>query len=161
MPSNSKLLPFRSNIPYLAEYCFNTVDEEFPSRAKENNGGIIIAGNNYGQGSSREHAALAPLYLGVKAVIAKSFARIHKANLINNGIIPMEFEAEVDYDKINLLDELQIIDIQSALINGKVIVKNLTNSTFFNAYINLTEKEIDVIKAGGRLNYVKIKNSKN
>ena len=157
MPSNSKLLPFRSNIPYLAEYCFNTVDEEFPSRAKENNGGIIIAGNNYGQGSSREHAALAPLYLGVKAVIAKSFARIHKANLINNGIIPMEFEAEVDYDKINLLDELQIIDIQSALINGKVIVKNLTNSTFFNAYINLTEKEIDVIKAGGRLNYVKIK----
>ena len=161
MPSNSKLLPFRSNIPYLAEYCFNTVDEEFPSRAKENNGGIIIAGNNYGQGSSREHAALAPLYLGVRAVIAKSFARIHKANLINNGIIPMEFEAEVDYDKINLLDELQIIDIQSALINGKVIVKNLTNSTFFNAYINLTEKEIDVIKAGGRLNYVKIKNSKN
>ena len=161
MPSNSKLLPFRSNIPYLAEYCFNTVDTEFPSRAKENNGGIIIAGNNYGQGSSREHAALAPLYLGVKAVIAKSFARIHKANLINNGIIPMEFEAEVDYDKINLLDELQIIDIQSALINGKVIVKNLTNSTFFNAYINLTEKEIDVIKAGGRLNYVKIKNSKN
>ena len=157
MPSNSKLLPFRSNIPYLAEYCFNTVDAEFPSRAKENNGGIIIAGNNYGQGSSREHAALAPLYLGVKAVIAKSFARIHKANLINNGIIPMEFEAEVDYDKINLLDELQIIDIQSALINGKVIVKNLTNSTFFNAYINLTEKEIDVIKAGGRLNYVKIK----
>ena len=157
MPSNSKLLPFRSNIPYLAEYCFNTVDEEFPKRAKENNGGIIIAGNNYGQGSSREHAALAPLYLGVKAVIAKSFARIHKANLINNGIIPMEFEAEVDYDKINLLDELEIIDIQSALVNGKAIVKNLTNSTFFNAYINLTEKEIEVIKAGGRLNYVKIK----
>ena len=157
MPSNSKLLPFRSNIPYLAQYCFNTVDEDFPNRAKENNGGIIIAGNNYGQGSSREHAALAPLYLGVKAVIAKSFARIHKANLINNGIVPMEFEAEVDYDKINLLDELEIIDIQSALINGKVVVKNLTNNTFFNAYINLTEKEIDVIKAGGRLNYVRIK----
>lgn len=157
MPSNSKLLPFRSNIPYLAEYCFNTVDEEFPKRAKENNGGIIVAGNNYGQGSSREHAALAPLYLGVKAVITKSFARIHKANLINNGIIPMEFEAEVDYNKIGLLDELAVTDIQSALINGKAIIKNITNGSFFNVYINLTEKEIEVIKAGGRLNYVKIK----
>lgn len=155
MPSNSKLLPFRSNIPYLAEYCFNTVDEEFPKRAKENNGGIIVAGNNYGQGSSREHAALAPLYLGVKAVIAKSFARIHKANLINNGIIPMEFEAEIDYDKIGLLDELVIEDIKSALVNGKTIVKNLTNGSLFNVYINLTEKEIDVIKAGGRLNSVR------
>lgn len=155
MPSNSKLLPFRSNIPYLAEYCFNTVDEEFPRRAKENNGGIIVAGNNYGQGSSREHAALAPLYLGVKAVIAKSFARIHKANLINNGIIPMEFEAEVDYDKIGLLDELVIEDIKSALVNGKTIVKNLTNGSLFNVYINLTEKEINVIKAGGRLNSVR------
>lgn len=155
MPSNSKLLPFRSNIPYLAEYCFNTVDEEFPRRAKENNGGIIVAGNNYGQGSSREHAALAPLYLGVKAVIAKSFARIHKANLINNGIIPMEFEAEVDYDKIGLLDELVIEDIKSALVNGKTIVKNLTNGSLFNVYINLTEKEINVIKSGGRLNSVR------
>jgi aconitate hydratase len=155
MPSNSKLLPFRSNIPYLAEYCFNTVDEEFPRRAKENNGGIIVAGNNYGQGSSREHAALAPLYLGIKAVIAKSFARIHKANLINNGIIPMEFEAEVDYDKIGLLDELVIEDIKSALVNGKTIVKNLTNGSLFNVYINLTEKEINVIKSGGRLNSVR------
>lgn len=155
MPSNSKLLPFRSNIPYLAEYCFNTVDEEFPKRAKENNGGIIVAGNNYGQGSSREHAALAPLYLGVKAVLAKSFARIHKANLINNGIIPMEFEAEVDYDKIGLLDELVIEDIKSALVNGKTIVKNLTNGSLFNVYINLTEKEINVIKSGGRLNSVR------
>ena len=152
-----KLLPYRSNIPYLAEYCFNTVDEDFPKRAKENNGGIIIAGNNYGQGSSREHAALAPLYLGVRAVIAKSFARIHKANLINNGIVPMEFEAEVDYDKVGLLDQLEITDIQAALVNGKATVKNLTQGTFFNAYINLSEKEIEVVKAGGRLNYVKIR----
>lgn len=156
MPSSSKLLPFRSNIPYLSDYCFNTIDEEFPRRAKENNGGIIVAGNNYGQGSSREHAALVPLYLGVKAVIAKSFARIHKANLINNGIIPMEFEAEVDYDKVGLLDELLVSDIKGALINGKARIKNITNGTSFNVYINLTEKEIDVIKAGGRLNYVKI-----
>ncbi|MGG7214369.1 aconitate hydratase [Clostridium nigeriense] len=157
MPSNSKLLPFRSNIPYLAEYCFNTVDEDFPKRAKEKNGGIIVAGNNYGQGSSREHAALVPLYLGVKAVIAKSFARIHKANLINNGIIPMEFEAEVDYDNIGLLDELVVTDIKSALVNGKTIIKNVTKGSLFNVYINLTEKEIEVIKAGGRLSYVKIK----
>ena len=115
MPSNSKLLPFRSNIPYLAEFCFNTVDTEFPKRAKEFNGGFIIAGGNYGQGSSREHAALAPLYLGVKAVIAKSFARIHKANLINNGIIPMEFKNEADYDNIDLIDDLKMENIQTAL----------------------------------------------
>lgn len=101
MPSNAKLLPFRSNIPYLANYCFNTVDTEFPQRAKDNNGGFIVGGDNYGQGSSREHAALAPLYLGVKGVIVKSFARIHKANLINSGIIPMEFCDEKDYENID------------------------------------------------------------
>jgi aconitate hydratase len=155
MPSNSKLLPFRSNIPYLAEFCFNTVDTEFPTRAKENNGGFIIAGGNYGQGSSREHAALAPLYLGVRAVIAKSFARIHKANLINNGIIPIDFKNEADYDSINLLDELKMEGIQNALETGVVTVKNLTQGTEFEAVVELTEKEIEVIRAGGRLNYVK------
>lgn len=155
MPSNSKLLPFRSNIPYLADFCFNTVDTEFPTRAKENNGGFIIAGNNYGQGSSREHAALAPLYLGVKAVIAKSFARIHKANLINNGIIPMEFENEANYDELNNLDELVMGDIQNSLDNGVVKIKNVTKGTEFNALIQLTEKEIEVVRFGGRLNYVK------
>lgn len=155
MPSNSKLLPFRSNIPYLAEYCFNTVDAEFPKRAKEFNGGFIIAGGNYGQGSSREHAALAPLYLGVKAVIAKSFARIHKANLINNGIVPMEFKNEADYDKIELTDDLKMEDIQAALESGIVKVKNLTKGIEFDATVDLTEKEIAVIKEGGRLNYVK------
>lgn len=155
MPSNSKLLPFRSNIPYLAEYCFNTVDAEFPKRAKEFNGGFIIAGGNYGQGSSREHAALAPLYLGVKAVIAKSFARIHKANLINNGIVPMEFKNEADYDKIELTDDLKMEDIQVALESGIVKVKNLTKGIEFDATVDLTEKEIAVIKEGGRLNYVK------
>ena len=158
MPSNSKLLPFRSNIPYLAEYCFNTVDTEFPNRAKEYNGGFIIAGGNYGQGSSREHAALAPLYLGVKAVIAKSFARIHKANLINNGIVPMEFKNEADYDKINLVDDLKMEDIKAALESGVVKVKNLTKGTEFEATVDLTEKEIAVIKEGGRLNYVKANN---
>lgn len=156
MPSNSKLLPFRSNIPYLSDFCFNTVDTEFPKRAKEFNGGFIIAGNNYGQGSSREHAALAPLYLGVKAVIAKSFARIHKANLINNGIIPMEFKNEEDYNNISLIDNLEIKHIKQALQSGEVIVSNLTKKEDYIVKIDLTEKEKEVIKAGGRLNYVKV-----
>ncbi|MFR4996433.1 MAG: aconitate hydratase [Clostridium paraputrificum] len=155
MPSNAKLLPFRSNIPYLSEFCFNTVDTEFPKRAKEYNGGFIIAGDNYGQGSSREHAALAPLYLGVKAVIAKSFARIHKANLINNGIIPMEFKEERDYDNIDLVDDLVIDNIKHSLEVGTIKVKNVTKGTEFEVTVNLTEKEIDVINVGGRLNYVK------
>ena len=158
MPSNSKLLPFRSNIPYLSDFCFNTVDTEFPKRAKEFNGGFIIAGHNYGQGSSREHAALAPLYLGVKAVIAKSFARIHKANLINNGIIPMEFKNEEDYNSISLIDNLEIKHIKEALQSGEVIVSNLTKKEDYIVKIDLTEKEKEVIKAGGRLNYVKINN---
>lgn len=158
MPSNSKLLPFRSNIPYLSDFCFNTVDTEFPKRAKEFNGGFIIAGNNYGQGSSREHAALAPLYLGVKAVIAKSFARIHKANLINNGIIPMEFKNEEDYNSISLIDNLEIKHIKEALQSGEVIVSNLTKKEDYIVKVDLTEKEKEVIKAGGRLNYVKINN---
>ena len=155
MPSNSKLLPFRSNIPYLSQFCFSTIDADFPNRAKENNGGFIIAGENYGQGSSREHAALAPLYLGVKAVVAKSFARIHKANLINNGIIPMEFENTQDYAEISLLDELKMENIQDALVNGTVKIKNLTTGKEFEAKVDLTDKEIEVIKVGGRLNYVK------
>ncbi|MEO2508385.1 aconitate hydratase [Clostridium paraputrificum] len=158
MPSNAKLLPFRSNIPYLSEFCFNTVDTEFPKRAKEYNGGFIIAGDNYGQGSSREHAALAPLYLGVQAVIAKSFARIHKSNLINNGIIPMEFKEESDYNSIELVDDLVIDNIKHSLEVGIVKVKNVTKGTEFEVTVNLTEKEIDVINVGGRLNYVKNNN---
>ncbi|MDU4911450.1 aconitate hydratase [Clostridium baratii] len=155
MPSNSKLLPFRSNIPYLSEFCFNTVDSEFPKRAKENGGGIIVAGSNYGQGSSREHAALAPLYLGIKGVIAKSFARIHKANLINNGIVPLEFINEDDYEDIDLMDEIIINDIKDALVKGEVKAINATKESEYNLKADLTEKEIEVIKAGGRLNYLK------
>lgn len=156
MPSNSKLLPYRSNIPYLADYCFNTVDENFPKYAKENNGGFIVGGSNYGQGSSREHAALAPLYLGVKGVIAKSFARIHKANLINNGIVPMTFVDEADYDKINHFDELVISDIKAGLKAGVAEVVNKTAGYSFKVNVELTQKEIEVIEAGGRLNYVKM-----
>lgn len=155
MPSNSKLLPFRSNIPYLSEFCFNTVDSEFPKRAKENGGGIIVAGSNYGQGSSREHAALAPLYLGIKGVIAKSFARIHKANLINNGIVPLEFINEDDYEDIELMDEIIINDIKDALVKGEVKAINVTKESEYKLKADLTEKEREVIKAGGRLNYLK------
>ncbi|HBF4143254.1 TPA: aconitate hydratase [Clostridioides difficile] len=155
MPSNAKLLPFRSNIPYLANYCFNTVDTEFPQRAKENKGGFIVGGDNYGQGSSREHAALAPLYLGVKGVIVKSFARIHKANLINSGIIPMEFCDEKDYENISLLDNLEIPNILDNLSNGILEVKNTTKGTSFKVKVELSAKEVDVLKAGGKLNYTK------
>ncbi|MGL5764198.1 MAG: aconitate hydratase [Sarcina sp.] len=157
MPSNAKLLPFRSNIPYLSEFCFNTIDEKFPNRAKENNGGFIIAGDNYGQGSSREHAALAPLYLGIKGVICKSFARIHKANLINSGIVPMVFEDIEDYDSIDLLDELKIENIKVRLHDGILEVKNITKGNSFKVKTDLSDKEIAVIKAGGKLNYTKFK----
>lgn len=155
MPSNAKLLPFRSNIPYLANYCFNTVDTEFPQRAKDNNGGFIAGGDNYGQGSSREHAALAPLYLGVKGVIVKSFARIHKANLINSGIIPMEFCDEKDYENISLLDNMEIPNILDNLGSGILEVKNTTKGTSFKVKVELSAKEVDVLKAGGKLNYTK------
>ncbi|HBH1652594.1 TPA: aconitate hydratase [Clostridioides difficile] len=155
MPSNAKLLPFRSNIPYLANYCFNTVDTEFPQRAKDNNGGFIVGGDNYGQGSSREHAALAPLYLGVKGVIVKSFARIHKANLINSGIIPMEFCDEKDYENISLLDNLEIPNILDNLGSVILEVKNTTKGTSFKVKVELSAKEVDVLKAGGKLNYTK------
>ncbi|MDR0880645.1 MAG: aconitate hydratase [Clostridioides sp.] len=155
MPSNAKLLPFRSNIPYLSNFCFNTVDEAFPERAKKYGGGFIVGGENYGQGSSREHAALAPLYLGIRGVIVKSFARIHKANLINSGILPMEFIYEGDFDKIGLLDEINIPDILDKLDSGILNVENKTSGEVFKVKIELSKKEIEIIRAGGKLNYTK------
>lgn len=156
MPSSSKLLPYRSNIPYLSDYCFNTVDENFPKYAKEHNGGFIVGGNNYGQGSSREHAALVPLYLGVKGVIVKSFARIHKANLINSGIVPMEFVNEEDYNRINQFDDLIIDDMLKGLEAGELTVKNSSGGYSFKVKVDLTPKEVEILKAGGRLNYTKL-----
>lgn len=158
MPSNAKLLPYRSNIPYLSDYCLVPCDKDFPKRAKENNGGIIIAGDNYGQGSSREHAALVPLYLGVKAVIAKSFSRIHKQNLINNGIIPMIFDNEKDYSSIDLLDELVIDDASSQIDMKKIVVKNNTKNLKYNIKLEFTKRQIDMLKAGGLLNLIKEEN---
>lgn len=156
MPSNAKLLPFRSNIPYLAEFCLTPCDPEFPARAKANGGGFIIGGSNYGQGSSREHAALAPLQLGIKGVIAKSFARIHMANLINSGIIPMTFENEADYDAINMNDELTIENaIEQIKKADTIVVKNLTKNTQFNAKVSFSDRQIQMVLAGGLLNYTR------
>ncbi len=152
MPSNAKLLPYRSNIPYLSDYCLVPYDEDFPKRAKEHGGGIIIAGFNYGQGSSREHAALVPLYLGIKAVLAKSFARIHKQNLINNGIIPLVFEDLSDFEDINILDELVIIDMLNQINSEKIVVNNITKNKEYKLNLDITERQRNMLKVGGLLN---------
>ncbi len=153
MPSNAKLLPFRSNIPYLSDYCLTPVDSEFPKHAKEKGGGFLVAGHNYGQGSSREHAALVPLYLGIKGVIAKSFARIHRSNLINSGILPLVFSDEADYDKLNQGDDLVIEDADSQVKAGEVIeIKNLTKGVTIKAVLRLSPREKEIILAGGLLN---------
>lgn len=155
MPSNAKLLPFRSNIPYLSDYCLAPCDSEFPQRAKDNKGGFIIGGTNYGQGSSREHAALAPLYLGIKAVFAISFARIHKANLINNGIMPLIFINPEDYKTIELMDELLIENAIKDVLTGVVIVKNRTKNIEYSLKIELSQREREMIIEGGLLNTLK------
>ena len=156
MPSNAKLLPYRSNIPYLSDYCLASCDSEFSKRAKEAGGGFIIAGSNYGQGSSREHAALVPLYLGIKAVLAKSFARIHMANLINNGIMPLTFKNPEDYDKIDKDDVLTFSDMRNTILNGgEIIVKNETKNTEIPVEIVLSERQKHIMLAGGLLNYTR------
>ena len=160
MPAGAKILPLRSNIPKISEYCFAVCDESFHDRAIEMKQSIIIGGANYGQGSSREHAALAPLYLGIKAVIVKSFARIHMANLINAGIIPMTFENEADYDKIDMNDELKFEGLKSALTEKEVYtVKNITKDFEFKVKLDLSQRQRDMLIAGGLLNYTK-ENSK-
>lgn len=160
MPSNAKLLPFRSNVPYLAEFCLTPCDAEFPKRAKENGGGFIIGGSNYGQGSSREHAALAPLQLGIKGVIVKSFARIHMANLINSGILPMTFVNEADYDAIDMGDELLLENAREQIKAGSgIVIMNKTKGTEIKVSIALSERQVEMILAGGLLNYTKQQNS--
>ena len=156
MPAGSKILPYRSNIPYLSQFCFGVCDKEFPQRCKAEEGGIIIAGSNYGQGSSREHAALVPLYLGIKAVVAKSYARIHCANLANAGIIPLEFTDESDYDKIDQMDDLCLPHIKEELQKGcGVTMENLTKGTSYKLTAVLTERQQQMVLAGGLLNYTK------
>ncbi len=155
MPAGAKILPYRSNIPYLSKFCFAVCDEGFSERAKELKQSIIVGGSNYGQGSSREHAALVPLYLGVKVVIAKSFARIHSANLINAGIIPFEFSCESDYELVSQGDELVINNIFEALENGCATVLNKTNGKTFEVTYKFSNRQIDILKAGGLLAYTK------
>ncbi|KEI00230.1 aconitate hydratase [Clostridium botulinum] len=155
MPSNAKLLPFRSNTPHLANHCLVPCNEDFPQRAKKNKGGFIVAGENYGQGSSREHAALVPLYLGIKAVFAKSFARIHKANLINNGIMPLEFLKVSDYDSIDEFDEFIIENAREAVESGKVVVKNITKNKTYNMSLQISERQKNMILKGGLINSIK------
>lgn len=155
MPAGAKILPYRSNIPHLSKFCFAVCDRDFSERAKSLKESIIIGGENYGQGSSREHAALVPLYLGIRAVIAKSFARIHFSNLINSGIVPLIFENPDDYSKIEQGDLLSISDIKIGLNNGKVILKNVTKDIEIKLVTNLTERQKNILFAGGLLQYTK------
>jgi len=159
MPAGAKILPLRSNIPAISKFCFAVCDEEFHDRALEMKKSIIIGGANYGQGSSREHAALAPLYLGVKAVIVKSFARIHKANLINAGIIPLTFKNEADYDKISLKDELVLNNIRELIKNdGKIVMVNKTTGDEIELVAELSQRDREMLIDGGLLNYTKNNN---
>ncbi len=156
MPSNSKLLPYRSNIPYLADYCLNPVDPEFSVRAKSEGGGFIVAGSNYGQGSSREHAALVPLYLGIKAVLAVSFARIHQSNLINNGIMPLVFVNPADKDGISMGDELCIADAPAEISQGSIVtVLNKTTGKTIETKLELSDRLKHIMLCGGVLASIK------
>lgn len=156
MPAGAKILPYRSNIPYLSQFCFGVCDKEFPQRCKEEGGGIVIGGSNYGQGSSREHAALVPLYLGIKAVVAKSYARIHCANLANAGLIPLQFVDEADYDRIDQMDELRLPRIKEELKQGtQVTLEDVTKGFTIQVEAQLTQRQREMVLAGGLLNYTK------
>ena len=157
MPAGAKILPLRSNIPKISQHCFTVCDEEFPRRAKNMGKSIIVGGSNYGQGSSREHAALAPLYLGVKAVLVKSFARIHRANLINAGILPLTFVNEADYDKIGQGDEIAIENVKESVLADKseLTLVNKTTGAEIPVLCELTGRTKDIILAGGLLDYTR------
>ncbi len=158
MPSDSRLLPFRSNVPHLANYCFEKIDAGFAERCKAKGSCAIVGGDNYGQGSSREHAALAPLYLGVKFVIAKSFARIHRSNLINSGIMPLVFDDPKDYDDIALGNKLVIENAVSQASSEHIEVKNETTGRTYKTHADFSELEAAMILAGGKINYLKQEN---
>lgn len=160
MPAGAKILPYRSNIPHLSQFCFGVCDESFPERIKAEGKGIIIGGANYGQGSSREHAALVPLYLGVKAVITKSFARIHVANLVNAGILPFTFANEADYDRIDQMDQLELANIRTAMENNTpVVLKNLTkNEEYPLDASHLSARQRAMLLCGGLLDYTRESN---
>ncbi|MGN0710125.1 MAG: aconitate hydratase [Anaerovoracaceae bacterium] len=154
MPSDSRLLPYRSNVPHLADYCFEKIDRGFSARCKEAGNCAIIGGENYGQGSSREHAALAPLYLGVKFVLAKSFARIHRSNLINSGIMPLVFENPADYDDFEIGQNLVITEARKQVSQPVIIVKNMENGKEYRAVTNFSAQEVNMILCGGKINSI-------
>lgn len=154
MPAGAKILPYRSNIPHLSQYCFEVCDKEFPERAKAMGSSIIVGGSNYGQGSSREHAALVPLYLGVKAVVTKSFARIHAANLINAGIMPLTFANPENYEKINQEDEIRITGVFAGMESGEMTLEDLTNGEKIKLVCSFTDRQRAILKDGGLLKYV-------
>ncbi len=155
MPAGAKILPYRSNIPHLSQFCFGVCDTSFPERAKALGRSIIVGGSNYGQGSSREHAALVPMYLGVRAVITKSFARIHVANLINAGIMPLTFKNPDDYDKLSQGDKLTLSDVFAGMDKGEITLKNETTGESFELCVSFTERQKAILKAGGLLSYTK------
>ena len=155
MPAGAKILPYRSNIPHLSQFCFGVCDTSFPERAKALGQSIIVGGSNYGQGSSREHAALVPMYLGVRAVITKSFARIHIANLINAGIMPLTFKNADDYDKLNQSDKLTLLNVFEGMDKGEIILKNETTGKEIELTCSFTERQKAILKAGGLLAYTK------
>ena len=156
MPAGAKILPYRSNVPKLSEYCFTVCDKDFPKRALQKGGGIILGGQNYGQGSSREHAALVPLYLGVRAVVAKSFARIHAANLINFGIVPLTLACDADYDKLASGDEILIENFARGIKDGEKITLTLRKSgERVSLLLNLSQRQREILLSGGALNYTK------
>ena len=154
MPAGAKILPYRSNVPYLSQFCFGVCDKAFPERCKKEGSGIIVGGANYGQGSSREHAALVPLYLGIRAVVAKSFARMHKANLTNSGILPLTFADENDYDKIDEGDAVTLCGVRDAILNGgDIVLKDETKGIEIPLKADLSDRARHIILAGGLLNY--------
>ena len=155
MPAGAKILPYRSNIPYLSQYCFEVCDPSFADRAKAAGSGIIVGGSNYGQGSSREHAALVPMYLGIRCVIAKSFARIHAANLINAGILPLTFADPRDYDAIEQDTQLYIYNIEEGMKEGKLTVTDQVHGFHFTVNCDMTDRQRAIVMAGGLLNYTK------
>ena len=155
MPAGAKILPYRSNIPHLSQFCFEVCDPQFPARAKAAGDGVIVGGSNYGQGSSREHAALVPMYLGIRCVIAKSFARIHVANLINAGILPVTFADPADYDDLKQDAKLVFTNIRQAMTDGKMTVTDQTTGKVFEVICDLTQRQQQILLAGGLLNYTK------
>ncbi len=155
MPAGAKILPYRSNIPHLSQFCFGVCDTTFPERAKALGQSIIVGGSNYGQGSSREHAALVPMYLGVRVVITKSFARIHVANLINAGIMPLTFKNADDYDKLKVGDTLSLSNVFAGMDKGEIILKNETTNEEYTLVCSFTERQKAILKAGGLLAFTK------